>query len=208
MTTSRKLVIWLGAPMVVLVGLVGLWGARNAAAVKRQIVEWADSLEQSANPVAMHLGFIPMYVDGKKVGTLSTVVVQRDRPGAVDSVRLVVEPLEGQALAGWLEGCRFRLDPQALEQHGPFGLKRAVRCISDTTGLAPFGTVVLAGAGREVGLFMWPEQLPCTRTNAGEACTNLGDHVHDLRDRIRDEVRIHLRSNAQTIRSEVRRSVR
>lgn len=209
MTTTRKLVIWLGAPVVVLTGLLLVWGVRNAAQLKAQIEQWADSLEHSASPVVLHLRFIPLYVDGHKVGKLQTVVVQRDRPGAVDSVRVVVDPAGASAVER-VAGCALRLDPAAFERSGPFGVRQAVRCVSDTTGLVRFGSLVVSGTGREAAIFLAEEDVPCDHpARAGTIpCTDFRNEIHRFRDEIRDEIRIHMRPHVREIRREVRDAAR
>lgn len=209
MTTTQKLVTWLGAPAVVVAGLVVLWGVRNAVALKAQIEQWVDSFEHSAEPVVMHIGFVPMYVDGRRVGKLRTVVVQRDRPGAVDSLHVVVEP-EGAFELDRLDGCAYHLDPDAFERSGPMGIKRAVSCVSDTTGLIRFGSLEFTASGQTGPMFLAEDDLPCDHAARADTmpCTQVRDEVQRLRQEIRDEVRIHLRSNVHQMRRELHGAAR
>lgn len=203
---TRRLVIWLGAPLVVVGGLALLWGVRNAAALKAQIEVWADSLRHSAHPVVMELGFLPAYVEGRRVGTLRTVIVQRDRPGEVDSLHIVVEPRTGRDGAD-LPACPLQLNPDAFHRSGPMGFTEALRCASDTAALVRFGHLAFAGLGDRLALFVAADDLPCDHPAraADDACTDMRREIERLRDEMRREVRVHLRSEIRGIREEMRR---
>jgi hypothetical protein len=190
MSTTRRVLIAVGAPLVLVVGLGLVWGWRNAAVLKAQIESWADSLEHSANPVEMQLSFLPMYVEGEKIGKLSTVVVQRDAPGAVDSLRVVVS-LSEDADLDHLAHCRFHLDPDAFDREGPLGFKEAVQCVENVDDLVRFGSIAFAGTDREAGLYLEAHDLPCEHmSHSGEGtCRTFREDIHRLRDEIREEVR-------------------
>lgn len=208
MTTSHRVFVAIGAPLLAVVGIVSFWGIRNAQAMKQQISQWADTLEHSASPVAMSLPFIPMYIDGHKVGSLEGVVVKRTEPGAIDSLRIIVGL--GGALEGRpFDGCAFQLDPDAFDHDGPLGFRRAVRCVGDTTDLVRFGTVVLEGTGREAALFLEAGDLPCRHMSSStEACTHVAQEIRRLRNEVRDEVRVELRRTQHEIRNEIRNRIR
>ncbi|MGD8726967.1 MAG: hypothetical protein PVH40_04930, partial [Gemmatimonadales bacterium] len=106
MSKFRRLIVAIGAPLVVVLGLGIVWGVRNAAVLKAQIEAWADSLEHSPNPVTMELSFLPAYVDGDKVGKINAIVVQRHEPATVDSVRIEIGTSDD--FHGDLEGCAIR----------------------------------------------------------------------------------------------------
>ncbi len=201
MSTTRRVLVAVGAPLVVVMGLGLLWGWRNAAALKAQIETWADSLEHSSNPVTMELSFLPMYVEGDKVGKLHAVVVQREQPGAVDSLTLVID-LSNQADAHELATCYFHLDPDAIDRDGPMGYKKALHCLSDPGDLVRFGSVEFAGTDYLTGLYLDADHLPCehmSHTDQGP-CVEIRDEIHRMKQEIRDEVR--------NIRMEIRRDVR
>jgi hypothetical protein len=196
MSTFRRILVSIGAPLVVIAGLGVIWGARNAAALKSQIEAWADSLEHSPNPVVMSgLSFIPMYVGGDRVGKLETIVVQRHEPGTVDSIRITVGG--GEADIGRLESCQLHFDPDALDHKGPLGIKHAIQCIDDTSEMVRFGSVSFEQAGKDLALFLNSSDLPCKHMSGDSAseCTQLREEIHRLRDEIREEVRIRVRTH-------------
>lgn len=190
-----------GAPLVLVLGLVLAWGVKNAQTLKAQIEAWADSLEHSPNPVTLTIPFVPFYVDGERVGKFGSIVVQRDRPGAVDSLRVEVR-LEGSRPAKNIEECLFQLDPDAFDREGPLGFKRAVRCVRDTSGLQRFGSVVFPSAEFEAALFVAVEDLPCDHMSEGArgACTEVQDQIRRLRDEVRNDVRVELRNVEKELR--------
>jgi hypothetical protein len=220
MSTFRRLVVAVGAPLVVVVGLGVVWGVRNAGKLKAQIEAWADSLEHSPNPVTMHLGFVPAYIEGDKVGKLDAVVIERHKPGTVDSIRIELASVDEADLEK-LSECSIHLDPDAFDRRGPVGgVKHAMQCISDTSGLVRFGSVGVVGADQELGLFLAKEDLPCEHMpgvaevavvagsgeatsvtvasgSAGTACTEFSDQIHRLRTEVREEVRLHVRSKVR-----------
>ena len=126
MSTFRRVFVSIGAPVVVLAGLALLWGVRNASQLKTQIEAWADSLEHSPNPVTMDLSFLPMYIEGDRVGKLDAIVVQRHQPGTVDSIRIAIA---GNDQIGRYADCQLHLDPDAFDQKGPMGFKHALTCV-------------------------------------------------------------------------------
>jgi len=190
MSTTRRILVTVGAPLVLVLGLGALWGYRNAAALKAQVEAWADSLEHSPNPVEMRLAVLPMYVDGDKIGKLNAVVVQRQTPGAVDSLQVVVGLSDGADL-DHLSGCFFHFDPEALEDEGPFGFKQAVQCLDEAGDLVRFGSVTFEGTGRSAGLYLEARDLPCSQMDTGAEgpCRLISDDIHRLREEIRHEVR-------------------
>lgn len=201
MSGTRRVLVAIGAPLVLAIGLAIFMGARGAARLKAQLETWVDSLEHSPNPVAMAVNVLPMYVDGERVGKLRTVVVQRAAPGTVDSLRLEVA-LSDRSELDRLAACHFHLDPDAVDRHGPTGFTRAVRCVTDTTGLVRFGTVGFVETGRTAGLFLAVEDLPCEHMAAppADSCTPVSDEIRRLRDELRSEL--------TTVREDVRSSVR
>ncbi len=194
MSTTRRLLVAIGAPLVVLAGLGIMWGYRNAAVVKAQIEAWADSLEHSPNPVTLRLSFLPMYVGGERIGKLDAVVIQRHEPATVDSLRIEIA-LRDDAEVEELAACQFHLDPDAFDHEGPMGLTQAMQCLSETGDLVRFGTVAFSGTDHETGLFLAPEDLPCEHMPQAkeEACTEIRREIRRLREDVRSEVRMHLR---------------
>ena len=189
MSTTRRILIAVGAPLVVLLGLGGFWGWQNAMELKAQIEAWADSLEHSSNPVEMRLSFLPVYVEGEKVGRLEAVTVQRETAGTVDSLLIEVSISDGVDVAG-LAGCYLHFDPDVMEDDGPLGYKEALQCMDEPGDLVRFGSVVFAGTGQEVGLYLEAHDLPCEHMSSADAgaCREVSVEIRRLRDEIREEV--------------------
>ncbi len=194
MSGTRRLLVALGAPLVVVVGLSAIWAGRSATQLKAQIENWVDALEHSPDPVTMNLNFVPAYVDGDRVGMLRTVVVQRQEPGAVDGVDLVIEV--GDRGVGELATCSFQLDPDAFDHSGPFGFKHALECIDDADGLMSFGSVSFPDADLTATLFLDPSDVPCNTSRAGfeTACSaDIRENLGRLRDQLGHDIREALR---------------
>ncbi len=198
MSTFRRILVAVGAPLVVVIGLGVVWGVRNASQLKAQVEAWADSLEHSPNPVTMELSFLPAYVDGHRVGKLDAVVIQRHQPATVDSLRIMITS-SGDHVADELSGCALHLDPDALGEDGPFGFKHALECVTDTAQLVRFGSVALEGLSEDLALYLDGDDLPCQHMAKGDtgACTEVRKEIHRLRDEIRNEIRVNIRRDLQ-----------
>jgi len=193
MSTFRRIMISVGAPLVVVAGLALLWGVRNASQLKAQIETWADSLQHSPNPVTMDLSFLPMYIEGHRIGKLDALVVQRHAPGTVDSVRIDIAT-GGHVDPQEFANCRLHLDPDAFDRDGPLGFKHALSCVEDTSEMVRFGSVNLEGLDEVLALYLNAADLPCKHMAEGAAeCTQLQDEIQKLREEIRREVRIRVR---------------
>ncbi len=208
MSTTRKVIILFGAPLVLVAGLGIFWGVDKGSALVGQVEGWTRELERSPQDVAMAVGGLPvishMHVDGARIGRLDSVVVLRERPGALDSLRLVVA-LDASAHADRYADCRFLLDPSALEGSWPLeGIKHVVHCGIDTAGFARFGTVVFSGTGVETALYLEESKLPCDRMTDPNlpACDDIRVKMRRLKEEIRKEIRrgpgggtIHIRTS-------------
>jgi len=199
MSRFRRVVVAVGAPLVVVIGLVGIWGVRNAAALKNQIEAWADSLEHSPNPVTMQLSFLPVYVDGDRVGKLDAVVIQRHKPATVDSVQIRIATSDDFD-TGLFTDCAVQFDPDAFDRSGPAGYKHALSCVEDTAQLVRFGSVALSGLGHDLALYLDSGDLPCKHMAEGdqEACTEVTTEIRRLRDEIRNEIRVNIKRDIRT----------
>jgi hypothetical protein len=190
----------IGAPLILVLGLAAVWGVRKGAAMINEIEEWEHAWEHSSKPVEMHVAEFPiistMYVDGEKIGKLENIVVMRQAPRQVDSLRLVVRVPEHDRVAH-LADCQLKLDPEALEDSFPLeGWKQMMNCVSDTEGLVEFGTVVFADMDRELSLLLEREHLPCGHMHDSELCGDL------------EELRSEMRRLGEEIKRDVRRAVR
>jgi len=192
MSSFRRIMVSVGAPLVVVAGLALLWGVRNASHLKAQVEAWADSLQHSSNPVTMDLSFLPMYIEGQKVGKLDAIVVQRHEPGTVDSVSITVTT--GSSVnPNEFANCMVHLDPDAFDHDGPLGYKHALTCVQDTSEMVRFGSVVLEGLDEKLALYLNRADLPCSHMAESADCVKLQDEVQKLKEQVRRDVRIRIR---------------
>ncbi len=87
---SRRKRPWgvIAGPIIFFGGLVVFLGVQKAEGIKDMVQDWGYQLEHSSQPVVMELPvYVPLFVGGDWLGQLETVVVHRDRPGGVDSLR-------------------------------------------------------------------------------------------------------------------------
>jgi hypothetical protein len=194
----RRLFVSVGAPLILVVGLGGVWVYRQGSDLVHQIETWGDQLEHSSEPVELNVAGFPiistMYVDGTKVGKLDRVIVMRQAPGDVDSLRIVVT-VEDAAHMKQMEQCKLQMDPDALEDTFPLeGWKHIMHCASDEEGLVPFGTVVFEGADHELTLLLDKRDLPCGHMS--KSCGEMTELRADMR-RLRDEIRTEVRKNVR-----------
>ncbi len=200
MKPVRRLFISIGAPLILVVGLGAVWAYRQGSNLVRQIETWGHELEHSSEPVVLQVSGFPiissMYVDGDRVGKLDRIVVLRQKPGAVDSLRIVVTAEDGERLKQVSE-CHLQLDPEALENTFPTeGWKHIMHCVSETEGLVPFGTVVFEDVGRKVTLLLDRRDLPCDHMSDSKACDSARDYTVEVR-KLRDEIRTEVRRNVR-----------
>jgi hypothetical protein len=200
MKPVRRLFVSIGAPLILIVGLGAVWAYRQGADLVQQIETWGNELEHSSEPVVLQVSGFPiistMYVDGDRIGKLDRIVVLRQAPGDVDSLRIVVN-VEDATQLKLMSECNLHLDPEAMEDKFPLdGWKQLLSCVSETEGLVSFGSVVFEGSGHEVKLMLNEHDLPCDHMSHAEACDDKRDLRAEMR-RLRDE-----------IRTEVKKSVR
>jgi hypothetical protein len=161
MPSSYRIRYLVSAPLILIAGLTVFFWGRRAAALGGRVHAWADSLNKGSGPVRIDLGYIPVYIGGKKIGMLDTVVVQRHVHGSVDSLRLVVRKGTSAASASF-ESCAVRLI--SPDRFDPGAYKQALQCAADTTGLARFGQIVFA-KGVEAPLYMNADDVTCSRNS-------------------------------------------
>jgi hypothetical protein len=201
MKPVRRLLVTVGAPLILVVGIASAVGIRKGSALIDQIEAWGDSLEHSSGPVELSVGAVPiisnLYVDGDRVGSYERIVVLRHEPGGVDSLRVVVEVPNSGHLAH-LSECNLQADPEALEDDFPEGLKHVMHCVTEAEGLVPFGSVVFRGTDRTTTLLVEPELVPCGSANNRGDCLDRAELRRDM-ERLRDDIR-------RDVRKKVRRS--
>jgi len=135
---------------------------------------------------------------------LETVVVHRDRPGGVDSLRLVAEISHERDLAS-LEGCALRLQ---IRNGSVADFKRALRCVTDTAGLIPFGNLSVPDANLNVPVLVRFDDLPCNEQSVHvgpckEFHRDLQVEMRGLAEELRDSAR-EFRSQTRRVRARVK----
>ncbi|MCZ6917085.1 MAG: hypothetical protein O7I93_09940 [Gemmatimonadetes bacterium] len=198
----------IAGPVIFMVGLGIFAGVNKFGSVRDMVEDWGHRLEHSAETVTMELPiYVPLFVGGDWVGRLETVVVQRDQPGAVDSVRLVVRIRDDSHLA--------RLDDCALRLHVPRGdfgqFTRALRCVRDTDGLVPFGDLEVAEAGLHVPIYVRVDDLPCNESLHMGPCGHIQRELQAEMEQLAAELRAvaeEFRVEAEQMKGRVRGEVR
>jgi len=195
MSRFRSFVIRFGAPLVVVAGVAGVLAARRAVTLRNTLELWADSLKHGSGPLAVGVPFVPAYLDGRKIGALDSLRLERHEPRAVDSLRLVIDLADHASADPEVRGCAFQ-----LVTFDPGEFKHALECASDTTGLVPFGRVVFLQGG-EAPLYVSAVELACAPwTDRADA-----ECIHE---RVRDQVRRDLHRARDEIRQNIRVRVR
>ncbi len=191
MTPLRRFFVFVGAPLILIVGVAGAVGINKGSEFVRKLEMWGDSLEHSPGPVELAIGGVPIlsnfYVDGDKVGSYHKIVVLRHEPGGVDSLRVVVEVPNSGHLAH-LSDCYLQADPEALDGGFPGGLKHFMHCVSEPKGLVPFGSVVFHGTDRTTTLVVEPELVPCEAGGTRGDCMDMREFREDMK-RLGEEIR-------------------
>lgn len=204
MSTTRKIVIMLGAPLVFLGGLGVYWGVGRGMELKERVEQWIDQFEDEPGPVTMDVSGMPivstLHVDGQRLGGLGQVVILRQLPGTVDSLRLTVAPADGflSAAGG---SCLLRVDPGAFDHTWPLdGWKNVLTCEADSTDLVRFGTLVIEGRG-ERAIYLESGDVPCVHMgDQGDglaACDDIRVRMERLKENIRVEVRENVRNRVR-----------
>ncbi|MFC1639144.1 hypothetical protein ACFL3B_00090 [Gemmatimonadota bacterium] len=203
MKPVRRLLVTVGAPLILVVGVASAVGIRKGSELINQVEAWGDSLEHSSGPVVLRVGMVPiisnLYVDGDRVGKFDRIVVLRHEPGGVDSLRIVVEVPNSGHLAH-LSECNLQADPESLEGDFPEGLKHVMRCVSEADGLVPFGSVVFEGTDRSTTLLVEPDLVPCETSGSHADCMDMRELRRDM-EHLREEIRHDIRTNARRIRA-------
>ena len=191
MSRFRSFVIRFGAPLVVVAGVAGVLAARRAVTLRNTLEVLADSLKHGSGQLSMEVPFVPAYLDGRKIGSLESLRLERHEPRAVDSLRLVIDLADVASADPEVRGCTFQ-----LVTFDPGEFKRALECVSDTAGLVAFGRVVFVQGG-EAPLYVSLTELACApwTDRADSAC---------IHERVREQVRRDIRR----ARDEMRRNIR
>ncbi len=200
MSPIRRLMISIGAPLILVVGLGVAWGVRKGSAMIHELEAWGQEWEHSSQPVRLHVADFPvistLYVDGDKVGKFEDIVIMREEPRKVDSLRIVVS-VPDVAKAAQLSDCQLMIDPQALENTFPLeGWKRVMNCVTDSEGLVRFGSMVLDGLDKELTLMLERHNLPCDHMSDTAACGDL-DQLRDDMVRLREEIKRDVRKRVR-----------
>ncbi len=209
MSTRKRPWGVIAGPIIFFGGLAIFLGVQQAEGIKDQVENWGHQLEHSAQPVVMNLPvYVPLLVDGNWLGQLETIVVQRDRPRGVDSVRLVARISDDEDLKR-LDGCALRLQ---ISTGSIEALTRALRCVPDTKGLISFGYLNVENTNVRVPVLVQLDDLPCNdrRIHLGpcrQFHRNLQVEMRDLAEELQGTAR-ELRAEALQIRDAVRVELR
>jgi hypothetical protein len=147
--------IALGALAVFMVGMVGVTLVRRGIGGVREIAEGTE-------PISLPVAFVPFKLDGRKLGTISRVVLHRDAPKHLTGVELEIK-LTDSMLARGLEGCRLVANFDA--QNNPGGVEVKGNPIStgvftclhgddSTAGFQDFGHAIFQPGGVSVPLLL------------------------------------------------------
>jgi hypothetical protein len=190
MSRFRSFVIRFGAPLVLVAGVAGAFAARRAVILKHSMELWADSLKHGSGPLTLEVPFVPTYLEGRKIGSLKSIRLERHEPRAVDSLRLVIDLSREAADDPQVRGCRFE-----LISFDPGDLKRALACAPDTAGLVPFGRVAFQQGG-EATLYVSAVELGCAPwTDGKDRGECISARVRRQVERDMARVRVEMRHN-------------
>ncbi len=208
MSRSRRPWGVVASPIIFFGGLAIFLAAEKAQGVRDMVQDWGHELEHSAEPVVMELPvYVPLFVGGDWLGRLETIIVERNQPGAVDSLQLIARVADIEHLAA-LESCALRVRPPS----GEFSqFKRALRCVKDTEGMVAFGRLDVNDANLRVPLFVLADDLPCDESFVRGPCGRIrGDiqaELHQLAEELRASAE-EFREEAERIKVQVRGEVR
>jgi hypothetical protein len=163
--------ILLGALAVFAVGMIGIHFARRTRDTVTAVVT-------GSGPLSIPLPFVPFELEGNKLGRLERLVVNREAPKKVSSVRLEVK-LDDSLLVQGLAGCRLAANLESDSSKSGDINFRSHRledqafffCAKGDSGLVEFGTVSLTPGDVTVPLLV-PVSL-AEQLRAG----NWGDHT-------------------------------
>ena len=209
MSTRKRPWGVIAGPIIFFGGLAIFLGVQKAEGIRDQVEDWSYQLEHSAQPVVMDLPvYVPLLVDGNWLGQLETIVVQRDRPRGIDSLRLVARISDDEDLKR-LDGCALRLQ---ISTGSLEALTQALRCVPDTKGLISFGYLNVENTNVRVPVLVRLDDLPCNdrRIHLGPCQRfhrNLQEEMRDLAEELQGSAR-ELRAEALRIRNAVRVELR
>lgn len=209
MSTRKRPWGVIAGPIIFFGGLAIFLGVQKAEGIRDQVEDWSYQLEHSAQPVVMDLPvYVPLLVDGNWLGQLETIVVQRDRPRGIDSLRLVARISDDEDLKR-LDGCALRLQ---ISTGSLEALTQALRCVPDTKGLISFGYLNVENTDVRVPVLVRLDDLPCNdrRIHLGPCQRfhrNLQEEMRDLAEELQGSAR-ELRAEARRIRNAVRVELR
>ena len=208
MSGSRRPWGVIAGPIIFFGGLVVFLGVQKAQGVKEIVKDWGHELEHSAAPVVMDLPvYVPLFVGGDWLGRLETIVVDRTRPGAVDSLQLFAN-ISDMANLAVLEKCSIRISPPRGDLSG---FKRALRCVNDTKGMLAFGHLAVNEAVLSVPLFVLADDLPCEESFMTGPCSRIHTKMQVELQELAEELRLsaeEFRVKAERMKRDVRVRVR
>ena len=208
MSRSRRPWGVVAGPIIFFGGLAVFLAVEKAQGVKEMVKDWGHELEHSAEPVVMELPmYVPLFVGGDWLGRLETIVVERNQPGAVDSLQLIARIGDAEHLAA-LKSCALRLRPPSGELSQ---FQRALRCVKSTEGMVAFGHLDVNDAQLQVPLFVLADDLPCDESRVRGPCGGIRGEMQAELHQLAEELRAsaeEFREEAEQIRRQVRVEVR
>jgi hypothetical protein len=127
-----------------------------------------DSIENTLNstdPISLPIAFVPFRLDGQKVGTIKKVVLLRNDPKHISSVRVVVEMADSQGV-NLLQDCLIAVDD--LERLNDRSTFRCQQADTAGSGLEHFGVVSISGTTDSFPLLLPASAVQDIKTTALE----------------------------------------
>ncbi len=191
MSRFRSFIIRFGAPLVLVAGVAGIFAARRAITLRHTIELWADSLKHGTGPLTLGVPLVPAYLDGRRIGSLDSVRLDRHEPRTVDSLRLLIDLSRDAGSDPGVRSCTFE-----LTTFDPGEFKQALECAADTAGLVRFGRVVFTQGGQAL-LYVSATELACApwtdRSNGACVSARVQRQVQRDLQRAREEMRRNMR---------------
>lgn len=188
---SYWLKIFLGAAAIFAVGMLVV----NVVKVGRENVE---AIAEGTGPISIPLFFVPLRVDGERMGTLRRLTIFRDSLQSPTRIEAQVNLADTLQLAR-LAGCVLTIE-QGTREGNVHPLSYVCRSPDDTVGadLVDFGTVELRGRSESFRLY-------APRSQVEEVIRDFGENASASDSLARDSARaerMRLEASADSIRAE------
>jgi hypothetical protein len=159
----------------ILLGALAIWGIGmlGVTLFRRGKVK-VQTVIAGTGPITIPLPFVPFELNGSRLGTMDHLVLRRDAPKKVSSIKLQVK-LDDSLVAQGLRGCRLaaNVDNDSSAARGNINLRTGrmgehtfFYCAGSDSGLVEFGEVRLLPGEVTLPLFL-PQKL-ADELRAGE----------------------------------------